>query len=110
MSDSIKSDIERVEETVNDRSLAYEILKDLRRTTKYLWIALFIVLALWAATIAGFLLYMNQYDYSTTIEANGVYAIVDSNGNIISQDVTPEQWEAFTEWWKVNGEYKGNKD
>ena len=44
--------------------------------------------------VAGFLWYLNQYDFSSTETitntAEGVYAIVDSEGNVISSDLTPE--------------------
>jgi hypothetical protein len=39
--------------------------------------------------IGGFLAYLNQYDFSSTVtqSAEGTYAIVDSDGNIIAEDV-----------------------
>lgn len=51
--------------------------------------------------ISGFLLYLNQYDFSSTetlhIEktAEGTYAFVDSEGNTVGLDLTSEQIE---EW------------
>lgn len=45
--------------------------------------------------VSGFLLYLNQYDFSSTeeysYEASGVYALIDSEGNVIAQDLTPEE-------------------
>ena len=45
--------------------------------------------------VAGFLWYLNQYDFSSTttesITAEGVYAIVDSEGNVIGSDFTAEE-------------------
>lgn len=45
-------------------------------------------------TVAGFLLYLNQYDFSgtttTTNTAEGVYALIDSKGNVLASDLTPE--------------------
>lgn len=49
--------------------------------------------------VAGFLLYLNQYGFSateTTMEsitnsAEGVYAIIDSEGNVISSDLTIDE-------------------
>ena len=45
--------------------------------------------------VAGFLWYLNQYDFSATttetITAEGVYAIVDSEGNVIGSDLTAEE-------------------
>lgn len=63
--------------------------------------------------IGAFLLYLNQYDFSSTESnytentAEGFYAIIDSNGNIIGRDLTPEQIEEILN----NGEsYLENKD
>lgn len=43
--------------------------------------------------VAGFLWYLNQYDFSSSevITASGVYALVDSAGNVVAQDLTDEQ-------------------
>lgn len=64
----------------------------------------------WVLTIGGFIFYLNQYDFTatTSYEAAGVYALIDSEGNMIAQDVTPETWDKFTEWWNVYGESKSN--
>lgn len=46
-----------------------------------------------------FVYYLNQYDFTSTTEytteqtAEGVYAIIDSDGNVIGQDITPAQLE-----------------
>ena len=51
--------------------------------------------------VAGFLWYLNQYDFSATttetITAEGVYAIVDSEGNVIGSDFTAEEIEGLLE-------------
>lgn len=64
-----------------------------------------------AAVVAGFLLYLNQYDFSSTVtqEAEGVYAIVDSEGNVISSDLTQEQLDQL-EGMIANGEIEGNSN
>lgn len=45
--------------------------------------------------IGGFLWYLNQYDFcsnsSNIINAEGVYTLVDSEGNVIVQDISPEE-------------------
>lgn len=47
----------------------------------------------------SFLLYLNQYDFvsttTETITAEGVYAIVDSEGNVIGTDLTAEEIQSF---------------
>lgn len=61
------------------------------------------------AIVAGFLLYLNQYDFESTEEttydydATGVYALVDSEGNVIAQDLTPQEIESIMEVISNNG-------
>lgn len=31
-----------------------------------------------------------QYDYSSTVETSGVYNLVDSKGNVVTSDISPE--------------------
>lgn len=49
------------------------------------------------AVISFFLLFMNQFELSeeshTVSNVQGVYALIDSSGNIIADDLTPEQIE-----------------
>lgn len=62
---------------------------------------MFIERIVWVITIillvAGFIWYLNQYDFTSTSEsymdysAEGVYALVDSEGNCISSDLTYEE-------------------
>ena len=55
--------------------------------------------------VAGFLWYLNQYDFTSTEtvtenvtnSAEGVYAIIDSDGNVISSDLTAEEIQALLE-------------
>lgn len=57
--------------------------------------------------VAGFLWYLNQYDFSgtvtETVTAEGVYAIVDSEGNVIGSDFTAEEIQGLLEG-VLNGE------
>ena len=42
-------------------------------------------------TAIGIFAYMwLQYDYVSTVDSTGVYCLVDSAGNVISSDITPE--------------------
>lgn len=50
---------------MEERSLAYELIQDARKQNKRTFILLIIVLALWFATIFGFIWYINQFDYVT---------------------------------------------
>lgn len=51
--------------------------------------------------VAGFLWYLNQYDFSATttetVTAEGVYAIIDSEGNVIGSDFTAEEIQGLME-------------
>ena len=52
-------------------------------------------------TIGGFLWYLNQYDFTSTetvtTTATGVYALIDSEGNVIAQDLSPEDIQSIME-------------
>lgn len=48
-------------------------------------------LAVVILTVVGFLWCLNQYDFSSTTNATGVYTLVDSEGNVIANDLTPQQ-------------------
>lgn len=52
-------------------------------------------------TTGGFLWYLNQYDFSseetTTYPSTGVYSLIDSEGNVIANDLTPEEIEQLME-------------
>lgn len=68
------------------------------------------------AIVASFLLYLNQYDFSSTeeynYEASGVYALVDSEGNVVAQDLTPAEITRIMEVLNIDGYSKdvGQKD
>ena len=55
--------------------------------------------------IGGFIWYLNQYDFESTSTqiASGVYAVVDSDGNIIANDLTPEDIQHCLEVISSNG-------
>ena len=45
--------------------------------------------------VGGFIWYLNQYDSEGTTSATGVYAVVDSKGNVIANDLTPEEIQSI---------------
>lgn len=59
--------------------------------------------------VAGFLLYLNQYDFTSADEytydytATGVYALVDSEGNVIAKDFTEDELNDIMEVLKADG-------
>lgn len=73
-------------------------IKSLQKNLLRTIIASFIVIVL---IVGAFLLYLNQYDFSSTqtVEntAEGVYALIDSEGNTIAWDITPEELQCIME-------------
>lgn len=60
--------------------------------------------------VAGFLWYLNQYDFTSyeTSVAEGVYAIVDSEGNVITSDLTSDEIIALVEGVMNDGQSSEN--
>ena len=77
--------------------IAMEMLGELKEQTKRWFRAFLILVGVEVATIAGFIWYLYQYDFESTIEQNGVYTLIDSQGNVISSDITPDQIESIME-------------
>lgn len=42
------------------------------------------------AIVAAFIFLWLQYDYSSTTEYKGVYNLVDSEGNVVTSDISPD--------------------
>lgn len=82
--------------------------KQIKGLYKVITVVVICALVAVLVVIAGFLLYLNQYDFTstetTTNSAEGVYAIVDSEGNIISSDLTEDEIASIIEEATVNGE------
>ncbi len=91
-----------------DKGLAMEMLGELKEQLKRCYKIILILIAVLVATVAGFLLYLYQYDFTSTIEQTGVYTLIDSSGNVISSDITPDQINEILEIIN-NGENKGNQ-
>lgn len=79
------------EENVTEKGLAMEMLGELKEQSKRWFRAFLVMVAVEVLTIAGFIWYLYQYDFTSTIEQSGVYTLIDSSGNVISSDITPEQ-------------------
>ena len=47
--------------------------------------------------VGGFIWYLNQYDSEGTTSATGVSAVVASEGNVIANDLTPEEIQSIME-------------
>lgn len=65
-------------------------------------------------TVGGFLWYLNQHDFSseetTTYTSTGVYSLIDSEGNVIASDLTPEEIEQLMEVSISDGTGNENND
>jgi hypothetical protein len=62
------------------------------------------VVAAVLVVVAGFLLYLNQYDFgsTTTTNATGVYTLVDSQGNVVATDLTADEIEEVIKSYGTN--------
>ena len=89
---------DNVKEEEENKVFSYELLSDARDNNER-WFKAFIAMVkvnvaeLLAIVIVvlAFVWYLNQYDFTSSIEQNGVYTLIDSEGNVISSDITPGQ-------------------
>lgn len=106
-------------DNVNEKEenvFAYDLLSD-ARVDKERWFKAFVTMVkvnfaeLLAIVIVvlAFVWYLNQYDFTSSIEQNGVYTLIDSEGNVISSDITPEQINEIMEIIN-NGKNKDNTE
>lgn len=104
---------EKVTEKINEEilNIANELLQDAKASAQRAHKALITVAWLWFASViaivAGFLIYLYQYDFTSTVEQTGVYTLMDSEGNIISSDLLPEDIITIEEILK-NGKNESN--
>ena len=93
--ETVQKSKEKHPEDIN--SLAMDLLQDYKLNFKRVFALLIIVLILWAATIVGFVWYLNQYDFVRSIESTAVYSNIYSSGNVISSDNPQDQLERILE-------------
>jgi len=53
---------------MEEKSIAYELLQEVKKTNKRLFILAIVELTIIVSMITGFLIYLNQYEYATTTE------------------------------------------
>lgn len=83
---------------------AYELLSDARDNSER-WFKAFCAMVkiniievfVMLAMVFGFIWYLNQYDFVSTVEQTGIYTLTDSQGNVISSDITSEQIKEIME-------------
>ena len=96
--DFIATELLRELKLENERKSAQ--IKKLNNTLVAVILVAFICLLI---TVGIFIWYLNQFDvvseaiseYSTVQTAEGMYAIIDSAGNVVGHDLTPEQLETL---------------
>lgn len=73
-------------------SIAYSLITLLKRVI-FGFIILIIII------VGGFMYYISTQDYSsdTSVDATGVYNLVDSEGNVIATDLTAEDIKRIVE-------------
>lgn len=76
----------------NDRKSKQLAQKD--KTLKFI-ITLFLIVIL--SIVGVFIWYLNQYDFTSEQTVSGVYTLVDSDGNVVAQDITPEEYKKIME-------------
>lgn len=87
---------------------ATELLHTLKMQLKGLVIVVVILIMTCAGIVAGFLWYLNQYDFSSTstYAATGYNALIDSSGNVIASDIPDELIEEIMTYGdSTNNEY-----
>ena len=93
-------------------NIANELLQEAKLSAQRAHKALITVAWLWFASViaivAGFLIYLYQYDFTATVEQTGVYTLLDSQGNVLSTDLTAEDIIKIEEILE-NGKDKGSE-
>lgn len=82
-----KEEVENEIPEQEEKRIAMEIFGELKTQNKRLITVLFVVLSLWAATIGGFIWYLNQYDFSSySVESNdgGNANYIGNDGDIVN--------------------------
>lgn len=103
--------MEENKENIDSVGITTEIFRELKEQNKRLSEILKRCVTAFGATVllivAGFLIYLYQYDFSGNVEQTGVYTLVDSQGNVISSDIDQEQLKEILN--VLNGYNKGNE-
>lgn len=89
-----RDNVKEKENSKETLDIANELLQEMKLAAQRAHKALITVSWLWfvsvIAIVGGFLIYLYQYDFTATVEQTGVYTLMDSQGNVISSDLTPE--------------------
>ena len=107
---------DNMSEKNNNEVFAYELLSDARDNSER-WFKAFLAMVkinlievfVMLAMVFAFIWYLNQYDFVSTVEQTGIYTLTDSQGNVISADITPEQIKEIMEILN-DGKDEGNEN
>lgn len=102
MSENEKKDLKEEKSDNFSTELFKVMIENNKRSTSVSKTAIIAVMVV----VALFLLYLYQYDFSSHIEQTGLYTFVDSEGNVISSDITPEEMKEILEI--IDGKDKDN--
>lgn len=67
---------------MGEKSIAKELLQDMKKINKRMFIALLLVIALWFATIGMFVYYITHYTFEETVETYTTEMDTEDNGYI----------------------------
>lgn len=83
---------DNVKEKEEKEVFVLELLSEIKRQSKRWMIAFFVVLALWAATIAGFVLFLNQYEFESYTQDGSGYNNINTGeqGDVVNGAEIPE--------------------
>ena len=79
---SLKEDVEKINETVEQTSFAYELLLDARKINKRMFIIILVILGMWFATI-GYLAYVLN-DIGTIETTQEISDVESIGGNVVN--------------------------
>lgn len=76
---SLREDVEEVKnnlEELKEKSFAYDVLKDYKKTNKRLFVLVLVILSMWFATGCYLVYILNDIEYVETTETNENYEYV----------------------------------
>ena len=79
---SLKDDVEKINEKVEQTSFAYELLSDMKKQNKRLFIIILVILSMWFATI-GYLVYILN-DIGTIETTQEISDVESIGGNVVN--------------------------
>lgn len=83
---------DNVKEKEDKDVFVLELLAEIKQQSKRWMIAFFVVLFLWAATIAGFVLFLNQYEFESYAQDGSGYNNINTGeqGDVVNGAEIPE--------------------